>query len=88
MTTTLVICDEAIESLPPGQQRMIRAIHKLTVDTENRPTFDELCVYLDIKSRNGIAASLKPLKRKGFVTWIPRSSRTLKLTGKCFAQNN
>ncbi len=37
----------------------------------------ELMRKLGISCPNGIVAHLKPLKRKGYVTWTPGKSRTL-----------
>ncbi len=43
----------------------------------NAISLRELMKKLGIRSPNGVENHLKPLKRKGYVSWAPGKSRTL-----------
>ena len=45
------------------------------------PSLRELLVILGHTSANGVSEMLVKLKLRGLVTWHPRKSRTLRLTG-------
>ncbi len=60
----------SMSDLTPRQRQVLNAI---TPGISLR----ELMAKLGIRCPNGIEAHLKPLKRKGYVTWTPGKSRTL-----------
>lgn len=45
------------------------------------PTIRELCEAFSIKSTNGVMAHLHPLRKKGWLTWTPHRSRTVRPIG-------
>lgn len=61
-----------------------RRILDFVVDFRDRRgyccTIRELCAEFGIASPNGIAAHLHSLRRKGYVTWEPHQSRTIRPT--------
>ncbi len=60
----------SMSDLTPRQRQVLNAI---TPGISLR----ELMAKLGIRCPNGIEAHLKPLKRKGYVSWTPGKSRTL-----------
>ncbi len=68
---------ELVADLPPGQKRCLFAIAVLQAKGPVKLT--DLMEYLDIVSKNGVVSHLKPLRRKGYVTWEPTKAGTLRL---------
>ena len=66
-------------ALTKRQQQVLDTIERLTNKKGMPPTFCELMEPLGIKGTNGIACHLRPLKKKGLVTWNSRQSRTLRI---------
>ena len=64
--------------LAPRQREMLQHIERLTRETGYPPSLSELGKAMGIKSSNGVAECLRTLRRKGYVTWHPFKSRTLR----------
>lgn len=63
--------------LSPGQREMLESIRKLAALRGYPPTIRELAADLGMSATNGVAQTLHALRRKGWVHWEPRHSRTL-----------
>ncbi len=65
-------------SITDRQRKVLMAIDSLTAMNGYPPTVRDIADYLGISSPNGVTCHLKLLKLKGFVTWNPHRSRTLR----------
>ena len=61
------------------QEKLINAIEKFINQNGYSPTIRELCIILRKKSPATVKAMLDILYAKGYVSYIPGKSRTLKV---------
>lgn len=77
-TIDMMPVDEHGRTTPSrGQRVMLAAIRKLTAKHGYPPTIRELAADLGMSATNGVAQTLHALRRKGWVNWQERHSRTL-----------
>ena len=43
------------------------------------PTLRELCLAFNFRTTNAAVTHLAALKRKGWITWVPKASRTIRI---------
>jgi DNA-binding MarR family transcriptional regulator len=64
----------------PRQREVLRVIADYKRTAGHAPTIAELCLALDISSKNAVVDHLRALERRGLITKLPRLARTLSLT--------
>jgi len=64
------------------QLEIVAAIRELTNARGFAPTVRELQAHFGYSSPHGVVCHLRLLRRKGWVTWIDRLNRTLKVVGE------
>lgn len=67
-------------ALTTKQKRIFDYVQEFRSERGYCCTIRELCAQFGIASPNGIAAHLHSLRRKGYVTWEPGQSRTIRPT--------
>jgi repressor LexA len=70
-----------IDSLPPRQKDVLKAILHLTNKHGYAPTLAELAKALGLKNRMTIHQHVVALKNKGLVKWEPGLNRSLRVIG-------
>ena len=65
--------------LTKTQRRVMRAIARRIKKHGYAPTVRELCHDLKISSENGVREHLNRLKAAGYLDWVPRKARTLRI---------
>ena len=76
MTTT------APAPLTARQREILAWVNAYIAERGYSPCVRELCCAFGFKSNNGAMCHLLPLKKKGFVTWVDGSPRTLRVIGE------
>ena len=75
-----------ITKTPPGEltKRQQVVYNRIVTFCEKHgysPTIRELCKSVRVKSPNAVVLHLKKLRAKGFITWQPLQSRTIRPIG-------
>jgi len=73
MTTTT-----PIRPLTDRQREIYRWIVQYIADHGFSPTIRELCLAFGFASTEGAMCHLRPLRRKGFLTWADGHARTMR----------
>jgi SOS-response transcriptional repressor LexA len=69
-------------SLTPRQRAALLAVHEhVTSNAGAPPTYEWLGRRLGINTKNGVLSLLKPLKKKGYLDWVPNAKRGLRVLG-------
>ncbi len=71
---------ETRRPLTDRQKEILNWLAEYIVQHGFSPTLRELCLAFHFKTTNAAVVHLAALKRKGWVTWIPRAPRTIRLT--------
>lgn len=61
------------------QQELIKFIEEFVSQNGYSPTIKEIQRGLNLRSPSSVQVKLSSLKKQGFVTWNPKSARTLKI---------
>jgi repressor LexA len=69
---------KAIRPITERQREIYRWIVQYIADNGYSPTVRELCLAFRFGSVNGAVCHLEPLRRKGYLTWNERQSRTMR----------
>jgi len=64
----------------PTQRRLLLLIQSMTERQGYPPTIRELLKAAKARSPNAVAQQLRYLRRKGWVEWLPRHARTLRVS--------
>jgi len=67
-----------IRPITDRQREIYRWIVQYIADNGYSPTIRELCLAFRFESVNGAVCHLEPLRRKGYLTWNDRQSRTMR----------
>ena len=67
--------------LTKAQQRVLKFIKRYHREHYYAPTIREICTEFGFASPNGAACHLHALRKKGYVTWVNNTSRTIRPTG-------
>jgi len=62
--------------------RVLYAVATLISDRGFSPTFRDICTLLDLASTNSLPTHLEWLRAAGYIDWVPRANRTIRLTVK------
>ena len=65
--------------LTPKQKELLMFIHQRVSDTGVPPSFDEMKVALDLKSKSGIHRLITALEERGFIRRLPHRARALEI---------
>ena len=65
--------------LTPRQREILAWVDAYIASHGFSPTCRELATAFGFKGPNGAACHLRPLRRKGVITWIDGKSRTLRV---------
>lgn len=76
---TMPVDDRGRVRLSKRQVEMLAAIRRLTAERGYAPTIRELASEVGVTTTNSVAQTLQMLRRKGWVTWEPMHSRTLRV---------
>ena len=74
MTTT-----ETRKPLTERQKEIMGWLAQYIVEHGYSPTVREMCLAFGFKNNNAAVVHLTALKRKGWITWVPRASRTIRM---------
>lgn len=66
-------------SLTPRQSELLAFIKEYQGYDHGAPSYDEMRIYLGLKSRSGINKLLNELRDRGYLTWIPTAARSITL---------
>lgn len=64
----------------PHQRKVLRFVARTLRERSYPPTYREICQAIGAASTNAASDALKGLERKGMITRVFRSSRTIALT--------
>jgi repressor LexA len=67
-----------IRPITERQREIYRWIVQYIADNGYSPTVRELCLAFGFESVNGAVCHLEPLRKKGYLTWNDRQSRTMR----------
>mgnify|MGYP003294917913 CR=1 FL=1 len=68
--------------LTPKQNKLLQFIEKTIRKTNTAPSFEEMKVYMGIKSKSGIHKFISELESKGYIYHIPNQARALEIVSR------
>jgi|TARA_R110002167_G_scaffold276385_1_gene482350 repressor LexA len=67
------------DMLTPKQLKLFKYLKNYFKEHEYMPTFEEMKVYMNIKSKSGVHNMLGSIEYKGYVERIPAHHRAIKI---------
>lgn len=64
--------------LTKAQRRVLKFIERYHREHFYSPTIRDICTEFGFASPNGAACHLHALRKKGYITWVENTSRTLR----------
>ena len=68
--------------MTPKQKDILKFVNKFWVDNEYSPTYKEIQNGLQINSLTSVASCCKSLMRRGYLTKLKHSHRSIEVTDK------
>jgi len=66
--------------LTKAQRRVLKFIERYHAEHYYAPTIRDICTEFGFASPNGAACHLHALRKKGYITWAEKTSRTIRPT--------
>jgi repressor LexA len=70
---------EVRKPLTERQKEIFNWLGQYIVQKGYSPTVREMCLAFGFKNTNAAVVHLAALKRKGWITWVPRAPRTIRV---------
>ena len=67
------------DMLTPKQLKLLKYLKNYFKENEYMPSFEEMKVYMNIKSKSGVHHMLGAIEWKGYIKRIPASPRAIKI---------
>lgn len=68
--------------MTPLERKTLEGVRVLTERHGVPPSYEELCAYIGLKSRSGVARMVDSLERQGVLQREPRRTRSLRIVGE------